>query len=1132
MLFPIQFWHPRNDQALLIMGDYNLGLVLLSILVVIFAAFIALLIVHQAQQTTQPLTRKIMRLASGIGLGGGIWSMHFIGMLAVQFHSDISYNLPLTFLSLLPGIMAASLTLFLLKKTPPSFLRICLGGALFGSGIAVMHLTGVSAIQTDAAVSYDASLLWLSVGIGILFSTLALWLFFGASAWLQTVRYKTKLLVSSVLIGTATVGMHYTCMAALRLIALPHQEHAITNVQPEYLSLVIALITLVVILLIAASSGLMHYRDMLAHLRNSENRFRSVIDTAGTGIIITDSRGHIQQFNHAAETIFGWKAEEIKGKNVNRLTLMPLLLSRMVYSQQQNTNPDKTWVIQGIHKSGRTFPLQLSVGYMQIPGEALFVGFVEDISERHQIEEALRDSEQQFRSLISNMPGVSYRALPEDDRPLVFVSDAVLELTGYPATDFINKRNELNFNNLIHPDDWERVQETVADGVWARQHYTIEYRLKHRNGEYRWVWEHGSSVFDERGQLIWLDGVIFDISERHAMEQALLEAKNKAEQAAATKTAFLANMSHEIRTPMNAIIGFTEVVLASELKKEQQQHLLTIRQSAKSLLRLLNDILDTAKMERGNIELESLNFSIAAVLQELIAESEGTARGKGLQLHLQMADDLPPYLKGDPLRLKQILNNLVSNAIKFTEHGEVTLSVSKEEERLHFLIQDTGVGIATERQNRIFDAFTQADASVTRRFGGTGLGTTICKQLVELMQGEIWLESEVGNGTKFHVLLPIVVGEEPKPEHQQGALNLPPLNILVTDDVQQNLDLLELILRELGHKVSLAHDGQEAVDLAQQRSFDLILMDIQMPGMDGLTATRLIRQNQQENHQPRIPIIALTASVFQDDRYAAQEAGMDGFASKPIDIEKLMQEIAHVLHLDLTTQPAPSPSATTEPQAEIHDIVMIPGLNYQQGLKIWRQPQAYRQALLHFADEYQTSFSELQTLFTDAEQGRYYAHKLKGVCNNLALKQLASLAQELEGYCRAHQLIDIALIRKLSDLLNKTAQALHNWGNNKPIPMTDNSKFYEIPLDSHALLKAALELKEALQHGELNENALQTIAQILPDKEQDTGWIALQHAVNSFDFDEALQLLERICQPYQITETTHDYGHPARITTG
>lgn len=310
--------------------------------------------------------------------------------------------------------------------------------------------------------------------------------------------------------------------------------------QPLTTAIITSLILVILLLLFYTNSSRKRYQKILNNLKISENRFRSIIDTAGTGIIITDTRGHIQQFNHAAEQIFGWLSEEIKGKNVNRLTLMPLQLSRMVYSQRQNTEQytDKTWIIQDRKKSGKVFPLQISVGHMRIPGEYLFVGFVEDISERHQMELALRDSEQQFRSLISNLPGISYRALPEDDRPLVFVSDAVLELTGYPATDFVNKRYELNLNNLIHPDDWERVQETIADSVWARQHYTIEYRLKHRNGNYHWVWEHGSSLFDEFGQLLWLDGVIFDITERHAMEQALLEAKNKAEQAAAAKTAF------------------------------------------------------------------------------------------------------------------------------------------------------------------------------------------------------------------------------------------------------------------------------------------------------------------------------------------------------------------------------------------------------------------------------------------------------------------------------------------------------------------------------------------------------------------------------------------------------------------
>src|SRR5690606_37325311 len=283
--------------------------------------------------------------------------------------------------------------------------------------------------------------------------------------------------------------------------------------------------------------------------------------------------------------------------------------------------------------------------------------------------------------------------------------------------------------------------------------------------------------------------------------------------------------------------------------------------------------------------------------QQLSAEQSLHARRKQLKLEYEIAPDVGEYVKGDPHRLRQILLNLVGNAIKFTERGSVQLQVHRLPEGVCFSVRDTGIGIAPERLPHIFDAFTQADASMSRRFGGTGLGTTIAKQLTELMQGRIWVESTLGQGSAFHVLLPLTAGDPANAarlSQDPRGLRLAPMRILAVDDVPQNLELLTLLLGRHGHTVVTADDGQRALEAAKQAPFDIILMDVQMPVMDGLAACRALREHERASGQPRTPVLALSASVLHEDRQATIDAGMDGFAGKPVDMAELMREIARV----------------------------------------------------------------------------------------------------------------------------------------------------------------------------------------------------------------------------------------------
>lgn len=1093
------FFLLRNGEpTLLLLGSYDPWLVALSVVVAVVTSMMALQLAAVGRRVTSPTSRRIVQWAGAVAMGGGVWSMHFIGMLAFGLCTTVDYKVATTLVSLVPSVAASAVALQLLTRRTLTWRSWVVGGVLVGAGIGAMHYTGMAAMEMSAQLRYDP--LWFAASIlfAVGLAMLALWVRFGMAG---RIRSRVALPLAGCIMGGAIAGMHYIAMAAARFVGSADGPCGL-DVHNDTLALGIALTTMVLVAVVAGAGGLLRYRSLMQGLQQAQQRTQVMLDTAVDGIVSIDATGNIQAFNHAAERLFGWRADEVMGRNVKLLMPSPDRDRHDGYLAN-HFKTGKTSIIgvgrdvTGVHKDGTPLAIRLAIGRSEFNGVPFFTAFVSDISQRQRMEQALRDSEQQFRDLLANSPGVMFRSRADAHWSKVVIGEAVADLTGWPADEFLSGRQHII--DLVPPEEREGVRQRILDSIARGEPYAVEHRLRTRDGGLRWVSERGRGVWGPQGELRWIDGVMLDITAAKQLEDELKLAKTQAEEAAETKSAFLANMSHEIRTPMNAILGFTDILLDTSLTAAQRKHLTTVRTAGRSLLGLLNNILDTAKLDKGAVELEALDFSLRDVCRHLLDSLRLAAQRKGLFVQKDYPADVPEFFVGDALRVQQILVNLVGNAIKFTEQGGVTLRVQPDNGGVRLSVIDTGIGIAPERIGHIFDAFAQADASTTRRFGGTGLGTTIARQLTELMGGRIWVESELGRGSAFHVWLPLPEGQPVRDDQIDQGPVLPALNILVADDVAQNGELLQLVLGRDGHQVQVVSDGLQAVHAVTQvppGRFDAVLMDVHMPHLDGLEACRRIRAFEKAQGRQRTPIIALTASVLEEDRQASIAAGMDGFAVKPVDLPRLRAELAHVLGWVPTVgTPTPSP-----PPDALRDV-----LNTRLGLQLWGEAGVWHRALGNFAQAQTGSPAELRTAWQEARYPdvQALAHRLNGVAGNLAMPELARAAHRVEDALRqASAPPDLgALVDQLLASLDAALAAIR-------------SRLAELPesadsdrgCDAPAALGHLARLDAGLARGEIDDAAIDALRHTLPPHLL-TG---LLNAIDQFDFDAARVELQQL----------------------
>lgn len=765
--------------------------------------------------------------------------------------------------------------------------------------------------------------------------------------------------------------------------------------------------------------------------------FDTLLEAVPDAIIIVDPEGTIVQLNAQAGQLFGYDPQALIGKAIEVLLPTRYHATHRPFRQRFFKDPKirrmgSGVTLYGLRKDGSEFPVEISLSPLRDQGRLFAVSAIRDVSHRVRVTQALHEREEQFRSLVRNIPGTTYRCLHDEAWTMKFISADVEILTGFSPTDFIDNAVR-TFDSVIFPDDRKYVAQQVDDAIEAVQPWSIEYRIVRQDGSVRWVAERGQAVLSDEGRIHYLDGAIFDITDRKQIEVELLEnqarldltlsssgvgtwdwdilagtntwddashriaglkpgtfggdyesfrklihpedleqvemevqwavdgerdynaeyrlvrpdgdvryvaargkvlkdvagqavrmlgtwwditdrievktellkARDAAQAANRAKSEFLSNMSHELRTPLNGVLGYAQILQRDpNATGRQRDNLDAIISCGEHLLTLINDVLDLSKIEADRIEIDPQPCDFRKLVKGVSDIVAQRAKAKDITFSLQVSPEVPQGIVIDATKLRQILINLLGNAVKFTHEGGVTLRVAETgDQQLRIDVIDTGIGIPADELQDIFDPFKQAQAG--KAAGGTGLGLAISRRLTKMMGGELDVESTVGQGSRFGITLPLVEIEDEdfSPVEDHDALSHQPLpslapgqdvTILVADDRDTNRDILAQLLEGCGFSVVLANDGQEALEKLQTQPIPLVLMDVRMPRMNGIEATQHIRQDEALKETV---VIAVTASVFPEFKDYALQAGFDDFLGKPLRAHELLQKIE--AHLDV-----------------------------------------------------------------------------------------------------------------------------------------------------------------------------------------------------------------------------------------
>ncbi len=786
-------------------------------------------------------------------------------------------------------------------------------------------------------------------------------------------------------------------------------------------------------------------------LVSQTSRLNTLLEALADGIVTIDARGRIETVNGAATHIFGYEQGELEGMEFKEL--MPDLgrggwegYLEILLGSEKAFLPDQNYNLQGRRKNGSLFPMELEIREMILDGNLSYIGIIRDITERKAAEDEILQSRQILEVTKENVPaGITVfgktarlKVINKHVKDLLLLPDELVTL-GVKFKEIVIFMFERGDFGKFPPD---RVHDEMVKIVTDFK----SPRFVHIKEVDRYI-EITSRMMPDGGFV----STYLDITSRlknEEKQEALLRQANEANSA---KTNFLSTISHEIRTPLNGVIGVAHMLEETVLDPKQREMLDTILHSGNTLLSIINDVLDMNKIESGSLEIESIYCDLNEIIGSVCAPFEAQAGGKGIELGFTISEEINPHIVSDPTRLRQILMNLLGNAMKFTESGSIHVraTLSNETDARGQLVQidvcDTGVGIAEDRLSTIFEAFSQADNTINRRFGGTGLGLSIVRKLVEIMGGEISLKSTEGEGTTFTVLMPLQIAPKAEVEEEASRLkgadfeDTTGLKVLVAEDNHINAMITSSFLKTLGHTAEVVENGELAVEAVANRRFDLVLMDIHMPVMDGIEATKKIRLKQSSKI---LPILGVTAEAFADRHAYMKEIGINDVITKPFTKPQLKKAISKYFTkepLDLD-EASPSEEQVKVPlkrnDSDAPDLGM---LEVTQSLPIGSDEK-----MAEFVEQLGVDMagpliektpdavkSELNVMKQGLEDGdmaivKRAAHTIVGVASSMCAERLVEQASLFEN--NAGELDDISAV---FPIFEKTAEETFHWWSEK-----------------------------------------------------------------------------------------------------